>query len=737
MKQDLNLSRRDFLQKLGIAGSGLVVGLPMNLHAADKSSLEKNRSSLTHFEPNAFLQILADNTVHFHMPRSEMGQGIFHGLTTLIAEELDILPEVIKVHHVGVDKAFVNPEFGAQVTGGSNSMRVHFLPIRQAAANAREMLRLAAAEKLNVDAGDLTFFESHIYHNGNAYAYGDFVEQATKFNIEGAPLKPKDEFKFLGKPRKRVDGIAKVTGTAEFGIDVSIPNMHYAAMMRSPVYGGTVESVETEKAKSIAGVKEVVKLKHGVAVVATSYWQARKAIGLLDVKWNLPELARYSTESMYQAFQEASAKEGGNKAEKIGEGASQLDVADKVIEAEYWTPYLAHATMEPMNCVASLTDTACDIWVGSQAPDMARNTAAFITGLPKKNVRIHSTYLGGGFGRRSYNDNIIEAVSIAKETGLPIKLVWSREDDMKNDYYRPASLVKLKAGVNQDGVIDSWFVKRTGPNIMPYTLDEMVDGMLPGFVPDGFADWISKRGYGFFSRWKTDSSSIEGTYEDYDMEHKEVRHVTFDPGVRLGYWRSVGSSWSAFCTESFIDELASNLQKDPVELRLEYTKNNPRLNRVIKDVAKHAAWESELPDGHFKGVAAHTSFKAAVAQIAEISISGKSITVHKVTCVIDCGFAVNPDIVKSQVESGIVYGLTAALYGEINFDKGAVKENNFYDYQILRMSEMPEIKVHIIDTEEPPVGVGEPGLPPIAPAVANAVFAATGKRLRSLPLRLS
>ncbi|NIB42210.1 xanthine dehydrogenase family protein molybdopterin-binding subunit [Pseudomaricurvus alkylphenolicus] len=444
-----------------------------------------------------------------------------------------------------------------------------------------------------------------------------------------------------------------------------------------------------------------------------------------------------SSEEVYLDFKSALDTEEGDKAEKIGDGAQALGRADKQIEADYRAPYLAHATMEPMNCTVRIDQDRCDLWVGNQAPEMVRDVAAYYAEVHQDKVQVHSTFLGGGFGRRVSLDYVAEAVSIAKASGLAVQVVWSREDDIRHDYYRPASMARFKAALDEQGRIESWFVKRAGPNIMPYMIDDVFDTMVPGFVPDGLADWMSKRGYGLYDGILLDHASVEGLFEDYDIPNKEVRHITRDPGLRTGYWRSVGHSFGGFCKESFMDELALAADRDPVEMRLLHSQSDPNLHQVIEVAAEKSNWGQPLPTNHFHGIAAHTSFNSSVAQVAEISIERNQIKVHKVTCVVNCGTAINPDNVRAQMESGIIFGISAALFGVITLHNGQVEQSNFHDYPMVRMDDSPQIEVHIIESDEDPTGVGEPGVPPIAAAIGNAVYAATGKRLRQLPLKLS
>lgn len=736
----ISSSRRNFIKNVSLAGGGLMVGLPLTACA----SADLPNGSQSSLQPNALLQITSDNKINFYLPRSEMGQGTFTGLTTIVAEELDVHPKNINVINATAHKDYTNPDYGVQVTGGSNSVRSHFLPLRHLAANTRLVLRQAAAKQLAVNLDTVNTDNGKIVVNNKALHYGEFADFANTLDFpENAPLKNKKEFKYIGKKISRLDGLAKSTGTAQFGIDVDFEGMHRAALKRCPVFGGTVKSFDASQAKAMPGVKSVVKIHNGVAVVADHYYQAKNALDQLTIQWHYPEtLSNFSSDSSDSnngkgLFKTALDSNDSSNAFEQGDGLNALENAASVISAEYWAPYLAHSTMEPMNCTAKISDDKLELWVGSQAPDTAKYTGAFYADLPKDNVTVHSTFLGGGFGRRSGADFVAEATAIAKASGLAVQLIWSREDDMKHDIYRPASLAKFKVGLNKSGLIDSWTVKRSGPQIMPYTLDTMIDGFMPSFLPNAMVDWISKAGYSIFDSFSVDHTSVEGLYEDYDAPHKSSDHVTADPGLPLGYWRSVGHSYSGFFKESMMDEIAHSQKQDAVEYRLKHLTNNPKLANTLKVAAQTAGWNQPLSKGRFHGAATHASFNSYASQVAEISLENNQLRIHKITCVIDCGLVINPDIVIAQMESGIIYGLTAALHGEITLKDGVVQQSNFHDYPALRMHETPEIKVLIIDSDDAPTGVGEPGLPPVAAAVANAIFAATGKRLRSLPLKLS
>ncbi len=731
----LNSSRRDFLKFAGVAGGGLVLGVSLSGCSSSSTPLPYARKDV--WQPHAFLQVSLEGEVKFFLPQAEMGQGVTHGLVTLIAEELNMPPEAVTVKVAGVHKDYDVPGAGMQVTGGSASIRTRFDSVRQSAAITRELLLKAAAQQWDVESNQLTLLDGKISLGDRTMSIGHFVAIAATLPVpENVSVKPATEFRWIGKDKgPRVDALAKVTGTAEFGIDVEIPNLKRAALIRCPVIGGSVKSYEAEEASKAPGVHLVQAIYNGVFVLADHYWQAKKALESVEVEWDYPEtLTTHSSEDIQKAMADGLSEEGENAFTQgdVDQGFAQ---SNTTLSARYSVPFLAHATMEPMNCVVHLQGDRAEVWAPTQAPGLAQQIAAERSGIDRDNIQIHTTFLGGGFGRRAFHDFVAETTAIAKLAGVPVQLVWSREDDMQNDYYRPAAMAELKAGLDDQGKLLSWSAKRSGPNIMPYMIDEALGMLLPEAVPQSIVDWLSKRGYGVFDGWKIDPASVEGLHEDYTVANKSVDHVTVDPGLRCGFWRSVGHSFSGFFVESFMDELALKSGQDPLAFRLKHMEDNPRLKHVLTLAADKAGWGQAQP-GRFLGMAAVKSFESYVAEVAEVSVENGALKVHKVTCAVDCGRVVNPDIVRTQMESGINYGLTAALYGDITLKNGAVQQTNFHDYPMLRMNDAPEIDVILVDSEEPPTGVGEPGLPPIAPAVANAVFAATGQRLRSLPLKL-
>lgn len=731
-EQNMNLSRRHFLRNTAVAGGGLVVGFSLAGCAPSALPIDAMPGGFT---ANAFIQITADNVVRFYCPRDEMGQGVTTGLGTLVAEELDVDPYALDIQFAGVHSDYANPGMGVQATGGSNAMHGHYLPLRQAAANTRSLLLEAAAQDLGVAVSEIKTSESHILVNGESHPYGKFVATAAGLTApEAAPMKANADFKYIGKTAPRLDAIAKATGTADFGIDIDIPGMVHAVVVRSPVAGAKLLSVDTADAEKMPGVSHVLNISSGVAVVAQSYWQAKTAADKLKPVFEEVALTKVNSAQVRQDLAAALASDDGEMEAEQGNLAAGFNAADNVIEAEYWTPYLAHAPMEPMSAVLKLEDGEADLWSGTQGPVGAQGLIERVTDIPAEKIRVHSTYLGGAFGRRGTLTHIIEIAEIAKVVNKPVHLLWSREDDMRNSVYRPASLMQIKAGVNNAGQITAWDAKRAGGNITPTILENLLPGLMPN-MPQGMVDGLVGVSASVLGGWMVDPTSIEGLYEDYDLENRAVTHHTVDHGFPLTFWRSVGHSYTAFATESMIDELAEKAGIDPVTFRLQNTANSPRLNNVIK-IAGEQMNKMKPAAGRHLGFASHNSFLTDVAEIAEVSVTNGVIKVHKVTCVVDCGIAVTPDVVRAQMESAIMYGLTAALHGKIELEDGAVKESNFHDYPILRMNEAPEVEVIIVDSGTEPTGVGEPGLPPIAPAVANAVYRAVGQRLRSLPFQL-
>jgi isoquinoline 1-oxidoreductase beta subunit len=646
---------------------------------------------------NRWLRIAADGTVTLVIDRSEMGQGAMTGLAMLAAEELNIDLAQLRTEFAPAHPDYFNPMLGEQVTGGSTSVRAAWKPLREAAAETRERLVAAAAASWRVPPRECRAEHGSVMHlpTRRRLGYGDVAQRAATQPVPSSVrLKRLDAFRLIGTSQPRLDLPEHVSGRAMFGSDVSIPGMLVAVVARAPVFGGRAKSVKASRTRAVEGVRQIVELESGVAVVAENVWSALRGREALDVIWDEGPQAALGSAEISRRFARAAGHKG-----RIERGDGDLDAAlgkaATVIEAVYETPYLAHATMEPMNCTAHVGADGCDVWAPTQAQTEAQRVAAEAAGLPLARVRIHTTLLGGGFGRRLDSDFVGEAVRVAKVVGRPIQVLWTRDDDMRHDHYRPANYTRLRAGLDQGGVPVAWFQQIVGPPL-----------------------------------------ALGGVDLPYGIPNIREEHVTVDPGIPTGPWRSVGASQNAFVIESFIDELAHAAASDPFTFRQKLLRNAPRHRAVLELASEKAGWTTPLPQGRHRGIAVYHSFGSYVAQVAEVSINpAGAISVHRVTCAIDCGIAVNPDLIAAQMEGGIAFGLSAALKGEITIQGGRAVQANFKDYPILTFPEMPQVDVHIIARQDEPGGVGEPGVPPIAPAVANAVFAATGRRLRRLPLR--
>jgi CO/xanthine dehydrogenase Mo-binding subunit len=734
------LSRRGFLQVGAAAGGALLVGV----HLSGCSRFDMRRRHMAEWaeqtgdlQPNAWIRVTRDNQIFFTLDRVEMGQGTMTSHAMMVAEELEVEPAALRVVHAGADRAYDNATLQFQVTGGSSSVVASWEPLRKAAAATREMLRGAAAALWDARLSDCRAENGAIVHasSGRRATYGELTEIAALLPIPDPALKPRSAFRVIGKPVPRVDARMKVDGTAIFGIDVTVPDMLNAVVVRSPVIGGKPRRFDGAAALREPGVRHVVELPSGVAVVADKYWQARRAAALLEIEWDDGALAGFDTEVLRQQMA-ARAEHEAKEVRADGDFAAAQKRAVKTVDAVYEVPYLAHATMEPMNCAAHVTSGRCDIWGPTQSPAMAREVAVAITSLPHADVHVHNTLLGGGFGRRLFQDYVAEVVQLSKEIARPVKITWSREDDMQNDFYRPQTYNLLRGGVDAEGRPVAWFHRIVGQSIVAQSGPNWLASMAPSWVPRVLKASAGGSAAGMYSRnWVPDETSIEGAVSlPYDIDNLRVEYALHEPGVPVGFWRSVGHSENSFVVESFIDELAHAAGKDPYQLRRGLLANKPRHRGVLDLAAEKAGWGKPLPAGVGRGIAQHESFGSFCAEVAEVSVQDGKVRVHRVVAAIDCGLAVNPDIVAAQIESAIVFGLSAALKQAITFENGRVKQNNFHQYGMLRMHEMPVVEVHIMPGEAPPSGVGEPGLPPIAPAVCNAIFAATGHRIRRLPI---
>lgn len=711
MNSTSTISRRDFIKVVSTASTGLVIGFNLPF-GRDLAAIASEPNTL--FEPNAWIRIGTDGIVTIIVDKSEMGQGVMTSLPMLVAEELEVDWSKIRIESAPADPVYNNTMFGMQATGGSTSVRSSWDSLRKAGATAREMLIGAAAQIWGIEKASCRAENGSVVHqpSGRKLNYGDLVELAGKFPVpKEVTLKDVKDLHIIGKRIARLDTPKKVDGSAVFGLDVKIPGMLLATVARCPVFGGKVASFNTTRAKNIKGVRHVVQIESGIAVVADSLWSAVEGRRALAVKWHEGLNVHVSSLAITKMFKQLAQKPGAF-ARNDGDVARALASSSKKVNAVYEVPFLAHATMEPMNCTAHVRTDGCDVWAPTQFQSGVHDLVAKITGQPKESIKVHTTLLGGGFGRRFELDFVAEALQISKAVNAPVKVVWSREDDMQHDFYRPATYNRLSAGLDPEGTPVAWTHRIVGPSIM--------SRVFPAFVKNGI-----------------DASSIEGAADlPYDIPNIHVDYVMKETGVPVGFWRSVGHSQNAFVTECFLDELAVAGGKDPYELRRQLLSKSPRHKAVLELAASKAGWGTPLlPAGRHRGIAVHESFGSFIAQVAEVSVSKDGLVrVHRVVCAVDCGIVVNPDTIEAQMESAIVYGLTAALKGEITIEKGRVNQSNFDDYEMLRIDEMPVVEVHIMASNEPPGGVGEPGVPPIAPAVANAVFAAKGKRIRRLPI---
>jgi len=709
-------SRRRFLTTSTGLVIGFVVAPKARLLGLQEAGATRPAAPKPLPPPNAFLRIGEDDSVTVLLAHSEMGQGVWTTLPMLLAEELECDWSKIRVETAPAAPVYAHTGFGAQMTGGSSSTYSEVDRYRQVGAMAREMLVAAAAAEWKVDPKTCRAENGFVISGARRASFGSLAKAAQAQRPPASvKLKDRKDWKILGKPTRRLDSPQKVTGKAQFGIDVQVPGMKTALVERSPVFGGKVRAFRAEKARAVPGVRAVVEVPSGVAVVADHFWAARLGREALEVDWDLGEGAALNTPQMKKEYLERAGRIGA-KAAAAGDVDAALASAKTKIETEYEFPFLAHATMEPLNCAVRIGPDVCEIWTGTQFQTGDQMAAAKITGLRPEQVQLHTTFLGGGFGRRANprNDFVAEAVQVARAAGVPAKVVWTREDDLRGGYYRPMWAHKIEVGLGADGQPTAWRQQIVGQSILENSPFAMM-------IKEGI-DETSVEGV-------VDSPYIEGT-----PHHFVGLHSPKSP-VPVLWWRSVGHTHTAFVMETMVDTLAAAAGQDPVAYRRRLLAKAPRHLGVLELAVAKAG--PPPPAGQHRGVAVHHSFESWVAEVADVSVENGKIRVHRVVCAVDCGVCINPAGVTAQMESAIVFGLSAALYGEVTLKDGRVEQGNFNDYPVLRMNEMPKIEVHIVDSNEKSGGVGEPGTPPIAPAVANALFAATGKRLTRLPLRLA
>ena len=702
------LNRRSFLQVSAAAGGGLLVGAC--LPSWTGTDLVNAAGS---FEPNVWIKVNTDDTVRIMLTMLEMGQGVMTSMPMLVAEELDFDWSRIKTEWAGADPKYGNPNFGGQqLTAGSNSVRGMWKVLRESGATARVMLVQAAAQTWGVPENSCTTDKGEVIHqaSGRRLKYGALVDKAAALPVpSGVTLKDPKNFKVLGNSLARLDVPEKVNGSAVFGIDVKLPGLLTAKVVRCPVFGGKVARFNADKAKAVPGVKNVVQITNGVAVVADDYWSASRGAQALEVTWDEGPLAKLTSADILAKYREL-AQQPGKVARNDGNADSTI-ASSKSFERTFEAPFLAHATMEPMNCTADVRADGCDVYVPTQGQTPSHQAAVAASGLPADKVKVHVTYMGGGFGRRGEADFVMDAVETSKAIGKPVKVIWSREDDMQHDYYRPVSYARMWGAV--DGSGKPTVFKQ---HIVQQSLMKRIGGLPPNGV-----DFISVDG----------SANLP-----YDIPNIRVEYTEHDPGIPFGFWRSVGASFQGFVVEAFIDEMAAAAGKDPFQFRRDLLGKSPRHKAVLELAAEKAEWGKPLAAGRARGIAVMDAFGSYLAQVTEVSVDARgAVRVHRIVCTVDTGWVINPDTIKAQMEGGIVYGLTAALRGEITIKNGRVEQRHFGDYQMLRHNEMPVIEVYIVPSTEMPGGIGEPSTALAAGSLVNAVAAATGRRIYSLPIK--
>ncbi|HXE89439.1 MAG TPA: xanthine dehydrogenase family protein molybdopterin-binding subunit [Terriglobales bacterium] len=720
------VTRREFLATTASGGAALVIGFYLPLDALAQQQVKRIENPNPF---NAWVRIDKAGQVTLIVAKSEMGQGVYGTLPMILAEELEV-----DWARVRIEQAPTDPRIYSHGTGGSSSVRESYAPLRRAGATAREMLIAAAAQTWGVPAKECRAEKGAVWHGQRSLPYGELVEKAAQLPLPDpnqVPLKEPAKFRIIGTSIPRADVPLKVDGSAKFGLDVKVPGMLYAVVARCPTFGGQPKSFNAAKAKAVPGVKDVVQIPAvadvhsagGVAVVAESTWAAMQGREALEVEWDYGPHAAESSESLWKQCQDLAAKPG-KSVRSEGDVDAALGKSAKKIEADYQVPFVAHATMEPMNCTVHVRPDGAEVWAPTQAPQWAQGAVAQVAGVEPSKVVVHTTFMGGGFGRRYQGDYPVEAAQVSKAVGKPVKLVWTREDDMQHDFYRPASFHRFQGTLDAEGKPAVWQHR-----IVSTAINSL---------------WSPKD--------PPEQSEVAGAADlPYAFANLRIEYAPVPSGVPVAWWRSVESSQNALAVECFMDEMAAAAGVDPLEFRLRLLAEprkvkNPvdaeappldteRLKGVLKLAAEKAGWGSPLPKGRGRGIAAHYSFQTYVAEVAEVTVEGGKLRVDRVVAAVDCGTVINPEALHAQVESAIVYGLSAALYGEITIEKGGVKQSNFHEYDLMRIDAMPKVEVYTVRSTERPTGIGEPGLPPATPAVLNAIFAATGKRLRRLPIR--
>jgi len=704
-------SRRIFLTATAAIGGGLLLGIDLPARGEVRDSFTTDAP----FAPSAFLRIDRAGKVTFVMPVIEMGQGTYTSIPMLIAEELEVDVDTVAIEHSPPDdKVYANPLLGAQITGASTAIRGTYLPVRRAGAAARVMLVTAAARRWKVDASSCRAEKGTVVHvpTGRKLGYGSLVDAAAKLTVpENVTLKEPAQFKLIGTPHRRLDTAGKVDGSAKYGIDTRLPGMLFAVVAASPTFGGKLVGLDEVKAKAVPGVMKVVRLDDAVAVVAIHTWAAKQGLAVAAPQWDAGPNAELSTVDIAEQLARVS-ENPGVIARHEGDAAATIISAARKIEAVYEQPFLAHAAMEPMNCTVQMTKEGCEIWVGTQVPGRTQAAIMKLTGLAREKVRLHNHLLGGGFGRRLEFDGTVRAVQIAQHVREPVQVIWTREEDIQQDMYRPYYYDRISAGLDAQGKPLAWLHRIAGSSI--------IARFNPVWIKDGI-----------------DPDAVDGSRDmPYAIGAVHVDWIEQEPpGIRTAFWRGVGVTRGTFVVESFIDELAADAKQDPLSYRLALLEKNPRARTVLQLAAERSGWGKPLPTGQGRGIALCIGFGSFIAQVVQVSVDEDgAVNPTHVWCTVDCGVQINPDTIRAQMESGIVFGLSAALYGEITLKEGRVEQTNFGDYRVLRINEVPEIHVTLVKSLEAPGGIGEPGTSCVMPALTNAIFAATGKRIRKLPV---
>ncbi|MGF6598184.1 isoquinoline 1-oxidoreductase beta subunit [Paraburkholderia sp. GAS448] len=720
-----SINRRTFL-KFGMtigaaAGGGLLLGFSLPAASQDQAAhrsviggdaIEAPQDGV--FAPNAFIQIDRTGKIALVIPKVEMGQGVYTSIPMLIAEELEVPLDSVTLDHAPPnEKLFMDPLLGGQLTGGSTSIRYAWEPMRRAGASARVVLINAAAQQWQVDPASCHAQAGKVVHpaSNRSLGYGELVDRAAKLPVpSNVPLKDPKDFRLIGTAVKRLDSPEKIDGTAMFGLDVRVPGMVYAAIATCPVFGGTLASVDDTNAKKIPGVRQVVRFDNGVAVIGDHTWAAKRGLATLDIKWNEGAGANLSMKQIVDDLASAAQRDGA-VARKEGDVSNAFSSAKTRVDAVYQQPFLAHATMEPVNCTVHVRPDGCDIWLGTQVPTRIVDAGVAVTGLPAGKITVHNHLLGGGFGRRLEFDMATQALKIGKQLGVPVKVVWTREEDIQHDMYRPYYYDRISAGLDANGKPVAWQHRIVGSSI------------LARFAPPAFQHGL-------------DPDAVEVAADlPYDLPNQLVDYVRQEPhAVPTAFWRGVGPTRGTFVVESFIDELAAQAKVDPVKYRRDLLGKTPRALNVLNVASEAAGWGSAVPKGQGRGVSVMHAFGSFLSMVVDVGVDKGEVAVTRVVCAVDCGMVVNPDTIEAQVQGGVIFAITAALYSEITIKDGRVEQNNFTDYRMLRIDQTPPIEVHIVKSSEAPGGIGEPGTAALAPALTNAIFAATGKRIRQLPV---